>query len=154
MQHHSYPGFIRISTREKYVFHQFIGLILPKLSQSLLESSSHGHLVVYTCLHCKSSKGIPAPPTLNLALATGTGTGTEILEDRTSIAVLGSPESSSLLTMAPPSQSQVQKEEKKKKLIFSPRPRPRPLPLFARPDAGHVIFRGNEVLDQQGGLGV
>ena len=120
--------------------------MLPKLSQTYLESSSHGHLVVYTCLHCKSSKGIPAPPTLNLA--TGTGTGAEILEGSTSTAVLGSPESSSLLTMAPSSQSQVEK----KKLIFSPRPHPRPLPLFARPDAGHVVFRGNEVLDKHGGL--
>jgi hypothetical protein len=75
------------------------------------------------------------------------------LESSTSSAVLGSPESSgSLAIMAPPSQSQVQKEGKKKKLIFSPPPHPRPLPLFARPDAGHVVFRGNEVLDQQGGL--
>ena len=62
-------------------------------------------------------------------------------------AVLGSLESSGSLTMAPPSQSQVQKDEKKK-LTFSPRPHPRPLPLFARPDAGHVVFRGNEVLDK------
>ena len=100
-------------------------------------------------MHCKSSKGIPAPPTLNLA-GTGTGVtgpGAEELEDSTSTAVLGSPESSSLLTMAPPSQSQVRKEEKEKKLFFSTRPHPRPLPLFARPDAGHVVFRGNEVLD-------
>ena len=58
--------------------------------------------------------------------------------------------------MAPPSpsQSQIQKVEEKKKnekkLIFSRRPRP--LPFFARPDAGHVVFRGNEALDQQGGF--
>ena len=52
--------------------------------------------------------------------------------------------------MEPPSQSQIQKEERKK-LIFSSRPHPRPLLLFARPDAGHVVFRGNEVLDQQRG---
>ena len=123
-------------------------LILPKNFLKIkLESSSHGHLVVYTCLHCKSSKGIPAPPTLNFALATGTGTGTEELEGSTVTAVLGSLESSGSLTMAPPSQSQVQKDEKKK-LTFSPRPHPRPLPLFARPDAGHVVFRGNEVLDK------
>jgi len=100
-----------------------------QLSQIKLESSSHGHLVVYTCLHFKSSKGIPTP-TLNLALANGTGTRAERLEGST---VLGSPESSGLLTMAPTSRSQVQKEEKKKKLIFSPRPHP---PLFVRPDVG------------------
>ena len=110
------------------------------------ESSSHGREVVYSCLHCKSSKGIPAPPTLNLAA--GTGTGAEKLKDSTDFSGL-------LNTMAPlsPLQSQVQKEEKKKKeekLIFSPRPRP--LPLFARPDSGHVVFRGNEVLNQQGGF--
>jgi hypothetical protein len=97
-------------------------------------------------LHCNFSKGIPAPPTLNLALATGTKV--EKLEGSTPAAVLGSPESSGLLTMAPPSQSQVQKEGKKKKNItISPRPHPRPLPLFARSDAGHVVFRGNEVMD-------
>jgi ribonuclease P protein subunit RPR2 len=75
-------------------------------------------------LHCKSSKGIPAPPTLNLA--TGIGTGAENSKDST------------------------EKKKKEKKLIVSPRPRP--LPLFARPDAGHVVFRGNEVLDQKGGF--
>jgi ribonuclease P protein subunit RPR2 len=115
--------------------------------QIKLEFSSHGHLVVYTCLHCKTSKGIPAPPSLNFALATGTGTGADKLEGSAP-----TPESSGLLTMAPPSQSQVQKERKKKKSTISHRPHPRPLPLFARPDAGHVIFRGNEVLDQQGGV--
>ena len=54
--------------------------------------------------------------------------------------------------MAPPSsQSQVQNDEKKKKKsTFTSRP----IPLFARPDAGHVVFKGNEILDQQGGLGV
>ena len=120
-------------------------------SQTITESSSHGHLVVYTCLHCKSSKGIPAPPTqTNLAFATGTGLGAEKLEGRTPTVILGPLESSGLLTIAPPSQSQARKEEKKKKSTFSPRP----LPLFARPDAGHVIFRGNQVMDQQGGLGV
>lgn len=153
MQHHSHPRFNSISTREKYVFYQFIRKILYLiLSQIKSESSSHGHLVVYTCLHCKSSKGIPSPPTLNLVLATGTGTGTKELEGSTLAAVHGSLESSGSLTMAPPSQSHVQKEEKKN-LTFSPCPHPRPLPLFARPDAGHVIFRGNEVLDQRGGLG-
>jgi ribonuclease P protein subunit RPR2 len=76
------------------------------------------------------------------------------LEGGTPTAVLSSPESSGLLTMVPPSQPQVQKEEKKKKSIISPRRHRRPLPLFARPDAGHVVFRGNEVLDQKGGLGV
>jgi hypothetical protein len=74
--------------------------------------------------------------------------GAEILEGSTATAVLGSPESSGSL-IAPPSQSQEGKKKKKKKL---PRTHPRPLPLFARPDAGHVVFRGNEVLDQQGGL--
>ena len=149
MQHHSHPRFIRISTREKYVFFLYTKFIytpwIDSISDPTQESSSHGHLVVYTCLHCNSSKSIPAPPTLNPALATGTGTGTE-----------GSTESSgfSLTLAAPPSHSQVQKEEKKKQkkpTFSSRRPHPRPLPLFARPDAGHVVFRGNEVLDQQGG---
>ena len=40
-------------------------LILPKF---ILESISHGHLVVYTCWHCKSTKGIPAPPVRSLSL--------------------------------------------------------------------------------------
>ena len=82
--------------------------------------------------------------------------GAEILEGSTPTAVPGSSESSGLLAMAPSSQSQVRTDEKKKKstLLPCPRLRPRPLPLFARPDAGHVVFRGNEVLDQRGGLGV
>jgi hypothetical protein len=69
------------------------------------------------------------------------------LESSTPAAVPGSPESSGLLTMK---QSQVQKEEKKKQKST----RPRLLPLFARPDTGHVVFKGNEVLNQQGGWGL
>lgn len=64
-------------------------------------------------------------------------------------AVPDSQKSLSLLTLAPP--SQVQKEEKKKKQKSTSS---RLLPLFARSDAGHVVFKGNEVLNQQGGLGV
>ena len=103
-------------------------------------------------MHCNSSKGIPAPPTQNLALATGTRTGAEKSEGST--AVLSSSESSGLLTTVPPSQPQLKNEEKKKKITISPRHHRRPLPLFARPDAGHVVFKGNEVLDEKGGLGV
>jgi len=115
------------------------------------KSSSHGHLVIYTCLHCKTSKSIPSPSTLPLNLAVGTEESQGSLS-----AVPGSPESidkPSLLTMAPSSQSRVPKRERKRKepILLSPR---RLLPLFARPDAGHVVFRGNEVLDQQAGLGI
>jgi len=117
------------------------------------KSSSHGHLVIYTCLHCKSSKGIPAPPTLPLNHATNV---IEELEGslNTSTAVIGtSDKSGSFSTAVPSLQSPVQngEKEKKKKSIHSSRL----LPFFARPDAGHVVFKGSEVvvLDQRG-LGV
>ena len=133
-----------VRVKSAYFTHPYPKLKLPDPS---LESSSHGHQVVYTCLHCKSSKGIPAPPTLDLGLAAGTEASTE-----GSGAVPGSlgPGSLGFPTMAHPSQSQVQKEEKKKKK----KKKLHPLPLFARPDAGHVVFKGNEVLNQQEGLGV
>lgn len=124
--------------------------LIPGSSASVRvkKSSSHGHLVIYTCLHCKSSKGIPAPPTLDVAAGTESSS---ILTD-----VRGSPGYGSLgfPTMAHPSQSQVQKEEKTRTRRKKKTTRSRLLPLSARPDAGHVVFKGNEVLNQEGGLGV
>ncbi|KAF8800228.1 Rpr2-domain-containing protein [Phlegmacium glaucopus] len=132
--------------------------LIPGSSASVRvkKSSSHGHLVIYTCLHCHTSKSIPAPPTLPLNPATRT----EEIEGRllnASTAVAGTserPDISGPLAMASPSQSQVPKEKKKKLIPSSPPPRL--LPLFARPDAGHVLFKGNEVvvLDESSGLGV
>ena len=91
---------------------------------------------------------MPSPPTLAHDLATGPE---ERKGNLNALSNSPEPDSADRPNMGPPSQSQAQR--KRKELVLPPRPRPRPLPLFARPDAGHVIFRGNEVMNQQGGLG-
>ncbi|KAF7428071.1 hypothetical protein PC9H_007290 [Pleurotus ostreatus] len=84
---------------------------------------SHGHAVTYTCNRCKTSRRIPAPPTVQ--------------QSETAVAPPEyHPESGDIImgptTVRPP---------RKLKGV-----RPRQPPLFARP--GHVIFRGNEVVDE------
>ena len=147
MQYGSHPRLICIGTREEYVSFPIHSVIVVLIFP--IESSSHGHLVIYTCLHCKTSKVIPAPPTLPPSLGASTESRFEGSGTASTTAVHGTSESSDKpSSMADP---QVQKEENKSRRRL---PRPHLLPLFARPDVGHVVFRGNEVLDQQQGFGV
>ena len=65
--------------------------------------------MLYSCLHCKATKSVPAPVTI----------GVDKPEPSSSPSILGDRD--------------IQK-------------RAGHLPLFARPNVGHVIFRGNERL--------
>lgn len=84
-------------------------------------SSTHGHLVTTTCLRCKTSRHIPAPPTQE----------PDIYEppDHHTLAMDPAPAANS---------SRVQKKKRRG-------PRARAPPLFQR--EGHVVFRGNERLE-------
>ncbi|EDR11615.1 uncharacterized protein LACBIDRAFT_314015 [Laccaria bicolor S238N-H82] len=107
-------------------------------------SSSHGHSVVYTCTGCKTSRRIPAPPTAH------SPSQPELTQPQTPTAT---PLLQEILTAHDPSQPKAElpatnetlvphrKCEKKATL-------PRLPPLFARQDAGHVTFRGNERLPE------
>ncbi|KAJ3514097.1 hypothetical protein NLJ89_g2576 [Agrocybe chaxingu] len=92
---------------------------------------SHGHATVYTCLHCKTTKRIPAPLT-RVKLAT----------PEIEIPTMGSPSARhpSLLS---------QFRGGKKNSARLP-------PLSTRTDAGHAVFRGGEelVVDQERGTGL
>ncbi len=89
-------------------------------------SGPHGHVVSYTCMACKTPRRIPAPaeprPT-HAAPAGGEGTDKDLAMD--------------VDTPAMP--------------LFNPHKKKvtRELPLFARKDAGHIVFRGNVRLEPQ-----
>ncbi len=103
-----------------------LSLFTPNFDDpALLQGSAcHDHQIVYACLFCKAAKRIPAP-----------------------LTSYGSPPIS---TGAPAVTSQnlhggsLQQQSK----LHRKSPNKRALPLFARPDAGHVIFRGNNQLSQ------
>ncbi|KAF9467423.1 RNAse P Rpr2/Rpp21/SNM1 subunit domain-containing protein [Collybia nuda] len=102
------------------------------------KSTSHGQCMVYTCNGCKTSRRIPAPPTLksNVPLTLDPA---PILTDTTdpSISDGGSTRSTSAR-----SATQIADE---KKGLYARSVKPRLPPLFAR-ETGHVIFCGNERL--------
>ncbi|KAL4262561.1 Rpr2-domain-containing protein [Pleurotus pulmonarius] len=85
--------------------------------------SSHGHAVTYTCNRCKTSRRIPAPPTMGQS-------------EKVAAPPEHHPESGDFIMEA----ATVRSPHNSKRV------RPRQPPLFSRP--GHVIFRGNEVVDE------
>ncbi|KAJ8518606.1 hypothetical protein ONZ45_g4362 [Pleurotus djamor] len=85
---------------------------------------SHGHALTYTCKACKTSRMIPAPPTLEI----GTQEKTETND---------------------PKDTEMQDNGDSTSVKHSKRlPRPRHPPLFAR-KVGHVVFKGNQKLSEQ-----
>ncbi|KAI0256061.1 hypothetical protein BJV78DRAFT_1168913 [Lactifluus subvellereus] len=94
-------------------------VLIPGLSATVRVNSSnnHRHLITTSCLRCKLSRHIPAPPVLKLA---------SVPHEITAMDVDGSGDS------APP------KSRRRRRR----RPPPRLPPLFER--EGHIIFRGNE----------
>ncbi|KAH7919734.1 Rpr2-domain-containing protein [Leucogyrophana mollusca] len=95
-------------------------------------SKSHGHLVTYSCIGCKTSRRIPAPPTLHV----DTSSSASASGHATSEAAPTNQESA--MTDCPPTGNVVQRSVKKSVV-------PRLPPHFAR-DIGHVVFCGNEKL--------
>ncbi|OCH93759.1 Rpr2-domain-containing protein [Obba rivulosa] len=116
-------------------------------------SSSHGHIMCYTCMSCKTTRRIPAPPILDPSGPS------EIAASEAPLAVQMRPD-----YLAPPSEmpmdttpdavmgdatpaAQVVRPKsssrKRKKSPLSRIP-----PLFER-KVGHVVFRGNAQLDDE-----
>ncbi|KII92605.1 hypothetical protein PLICRDRAFT_172677 [Plicaturopsis crispa FD-325 SS-3] len=85
-------------------------------------SSSHGHIVVYTCLSCTTTRRLPAPPTLDGSLPAA----------EESMSVDNVPGSSEA-----PKATRNRRKKKQTKACVPP--------LFER-DVGHVVFRGYERL--------
>ena len=120
---------------------------------NLVESTSHGQVMVYTCTSCQTSRRIPAPP---------------ILEEDTDITMDGVASHGSTLQVSKPLDSDSNgvvvamdinagqgagiegltsssgRRLKLRKTVI-----PRKPPLFAR-EVGHVVFCGNEKLDSAG----
>ncbi|KAI0682543.1 RNAse P Rpr2/Rpp21/SNM1 subunit domain-containing protein [Cytidiella melzeri] len=91
-------------------------------------SGPHGHVVLWTCLACKTTRRIPAPaeprPDPNPSHTQGvpiTAVAQGPSDDHKTISIAGI-------------------KRKKKTITREP-------PLFARKDAGHIVFRGNERLN-------
>ncbi|KAF5328787.1 hypothetical protein D9619_011661 [Psilocybe cf. subviscida] len=109
-------------------------------------SRPHGHVMVYTCLHCKHSKRIPAPGITSPAPMRPLPFASAIASPKPNV---DAKRLSSIDTAAPPSQSGTVITSTKEEPAF------RQPPLFARIGAGHVTFRGNTQLpvDPQSGFG-
>ena len=105
---------------------------------SLKDSPCHGHVMVYTCMYCKATKRIPAPP--NATTSIPPSSAQHAVEPAVHTVAQRSAENSFI--SLPPCR-------KDGRIIH-------PLPLSARRDAGHVVFRGNEriVEDDDAGLGI
>lgn len=139
MQHHSHPKFIRISTRES-AFLWFIAWIIPNPSQTF--SNQIRNLISWP----------PSRLYLFAPLATETGTGAESWK-AAPLPLFSAPLT---LHVCLPwrfrfhSNCRFKKEQRKYSfhlvLVL--------VPLRPGAGPGHVVFRGNKVLDQQEGLGV
>ncbi|TCD68269.1 hypothetical protein EIP91_011235 [Steccherinum ochraceum] len=114
-------------------------VLMPGLTATVRvkASATHGNMMVFTCMSCKKSRRIPAPPTL---------------QEETPIAGRDPPQASAAAaedddTMAiDPSTTtdpRMRKRRGKKKNIA------RLPPLFDR-DAGHVLFQGNKEVEMKG----
>ncbi|KAF9474693.1 Rpr2-domain-containing protein [Pholiota conissans] len=101
-------------------------------------SSCHGHVMVYTCMHCKATKRIPAPPNSTTSIPPSS-TQHAIESTAHTVAQTSSENSNVSLPL----------RRKDGRMIH-------PLPLSARRDAGHIVFRGNERIaeDDDAGLGI
>ncbi|KAI0089286.1 RNAse P Rpr2/Rpp21/SNM1 subunit domain-containing protein [Irpex rosettiformis] len=96
-------------------------------------SGPHGHAISYTCLSCHTSRRIPAP-----------AEPLDISEDSesTSTAGMGEPNDQAEMDIDTRLASSVSLGKRKKGVTRRP-------PLFARKDAGHIVYRGNERLEPQ-----
>ncbi|KIJ39862.1 hypothetical protein M422DRAFT_174598 [Sphaerobolus stellatus SS14] len=108
-------------------------VLLPGVTASVRVKGTSGrsNKVLYTCLSCDASRAIPAPPVGSSSSFTSVPTIPN--ETTTSIATPG-------LTVSADTDATM--SSKKTKRIRAKKPRP--LPLFARPDAGHIVYIGNE----------
>ncbi|KAF8187514.1 RNAse P Rpr2/Rpp21/SNM1 subunit domain-containing protein [Pholiota molesta] len=106
-------------------------------------SSPHGHIMVYTCMHCKTTKRIPAPPNSTTSITTPS-----LLS---SIHPAEGQATTSLDTSTLSEVSTISRKRRGKDDRST-----HPLPLFARRDAGHLVFRGNERItsEDDAGLGI
>ncbi|KAH6897622.1 RNAse P Rpr2/Rpp21/SNM1 subunit domain-containing protein [Coprinopsis sp. MPI-PUGE-AT-0042] len=102
------------------------------------KQSSHGHSVVSQCNGCKTLQRIPAPAVLPsiFGLEKTSGTQKPLAED--SIAMeIDNPLPRLETNSTPPKRAPYRRELKHSRIP----------PLFARNDAGHVLFRGSERVD-------
>ncbi|KAH7888487.1 RNAse P Rpr2/Rpp21/SNM1 subunit domain-containing protein [Phlebopus sp. FC_14] len=104
-------------------------VLVPGVSSTVRvkNSTSHGHLLSYTCHSCLTERRIPAPPVLDLAPAPESGQDVQAEPSRPAL-----PSGSATGVLG---------ERRRKKKT----PTRRLPPHFAR-NVGHVVFRGNERL--------
>ncbi|KJA28075.1 hypothetical protein HYPSUDRAFT_130038 [Hypholoma sublateritium FD-334 SS-4] len=110
-------------------------------------SRAHGNIMIYTCLHCKATKRIPAPPNVTTRHPTPPPLVPAELPSVLQESV--PPDIPPVDEQSRNADAQHRRQRKREKVA-------RHLPLFARRDAGHVVFRGNERIaqDDEGGMGI
>ncbi|KAJ7282960.1 RNAse P Rpr2/Rpp21/SNM1 subunit domain-containing protein [Mycena rebaudengoi] len=90
-------------------------------------STAHGHLMIYRCSSCNSTRRIPAPPTL-------------VASSSMASTLQSTPATSTSTSMDVDPTASTSRRKKKKRV-----PTPRLPPLFAR-DVGHVVLVGADKL--------
>ncbi|KAG6819238.1 hypothetical protein H0H93_013896 [Arthromyces matolae] len=118
------------------------------------KSPIHGHLMVYTCTGCKTSRKIPAPPTLK---TDDNWASNDLTSSAPGAAVPDTTASGTLASAMTGIETQSDAAQEKHDLDSKKGARKkrrrnaqaRVPPLFAR-DIGHVVYCGNEKLVDNG----
>ena len=142
-----------VSVRVKSEFFFFRSLLIRCCLYriAIIESTSHGHAMVYMCTDCRTTRRIPAPPTLASDVPSHASTSESSAPPNPDLAgvmavdVTAMPDATQTVENAQSSSRASGGRVKARKKTAVPR---RP-PLFAR-DVGHVVFCGNERLDDTG----
>ncbi|KAG6333316.1 hypothetical protein ID866_5773 [Astraeus odoratus] len=106
-------------------------VLLPGVSATVRvkSSTSHGHLVSYTCHSCQTERRIPAPPVASSPPA----------DDQPNGVPDGDHSMGEVASVPATAQSRGCRRKKRG-------PIPRLPPHFARDDLGHVVFCGDEII--------
>ncbi|KXN85850.1 Ribonuclease P protein subunit p21 [Leucoagaricus sp. SymC.cos] len=113
-------------------------------------STQFGHWMVYTCLECSTARRIPAPRNTESTNEVDAGstasistTSTHEVRGETTTEVEGSSTTRTLEHEVPNNGKKRRMRKRKGGVVREP-------PLFTRRSAGHVVFRGGEVVDTEG----
>ncbi|PIL35962.1 hypothetical protein GSI_01622 [Ganoderma sinense ZZ0214-1] len=128
-------------------------VLLPGSTASvrIRTSGSHRQVVTYTCLACRSSRRIPAPPVLDVNAAAPDSAGpstAQAAQPSTSTSTSGTLAGAlaDIMDVDPPTRPAEPLQKKGKGRNRRRRAVPHVPPLFERP--GHVVFRGAEQLTE------
>ncbi|GLB36969.1 putative rpr2-domain-containing protein [Lyophyllum shimeji] len=129
--------------------------LVPGATASVRVKNSpvHGHIMVYTCSGCHTARRIPAPPTLSAATGGDVEAQVAFTAAPLTAPLPSAPAAAAAAGEAPmdiePTHAVEAAPATTRRKGKGKGVQPRLPPLFAR-DVGHVVFRGNERLVDEG----